>query len=179
MEFTCRYMLEIAIIAILMAAFVTVFCVYGIKPDSFKYLLNDDYTKIVKGKTTYVSVGKLNEEESLKKVGEKLSLIVGRKLDNYDNYDIYALKGKSTKDLIVVEYKNGNRMLFANQDLVNNPPEIDEEFYDKVEEQQNNKKLFDKDIKLNTIIDWDDIDDNVKNLIILSALGTAVFYVVF
>lgn len=177
MEFTCKYVLSMAIIAILMATIITSVCVYGIKPDYFKYKMNDTMTQIVKGKTTYVSVGKLNSQESLTKIGEKLSLIVGRKLDNYDDFDVYALKGRSTKELIVVEFESGERMLFAKESLVSNPPEIDEEFYAKAGNRLDDVlKIGDTELK--TIIGWDEMDEDMQDIIKLTGLATAIYYVV-
>ena len=40
MEFTCKYAISLAIFAILFGAFITVVCVYGIKPDFLKYKLS-------------------------------------------------------------------------------------------------------------------------------------------
>jgi len=176
MEFTCKTIIITAILSILFITAVTVIGAYGIKPEFFKYKMNDEMTQVVKGNTTYISVGKLNSEGALKKIGEKLSLIIGRRLDNYDEFDIYAIKGRKTDELIVVEFEGGERMLFADEKIVENPPQIDDEFYAKA------GNIFDGvlngDVQLNTIIGWDEMNEDMQNIIILTGLATAVYYVV-
>jgi len=131
MDRTIRTFIGFALIAMLMASFILGVCVYNFKPEFFKYKLNSTMTELKKATTTLVSVGNIDSKTTLSKIGERFSLIIGRKLEVSENFEVLAIKGRPTRDVVAVRFKNGSTMLFASPDLLENPPEMGDEFYAK------------------------------------------------
>ena len=173
MDFTARFFIGMCVVGILIATTIVAVGVYGIKPDFFKYKMNDAMTEIKKGNNTFVCVGELDDKDTLLKVGEKFSLMQGRKLDNLDDFNVYSIKGKSNSTHIAVEFKNGKTYLFAREDIVENPPTIDEEFYSKA---RINEIPFVEKVK--EISGYDELDEKTQNTLLLISAGIVIFSII-
>lgn len=173
MDFTARFFIGMCIVGIIIATVIVGVGVYGIKPEFFKYKMNDEMTEIKKGNTTFVCVGELDDKKTMAKVGEKFSLIQGRKLDNLENFDVYAINGKSNNTHIAVKFKDGKTYLFAREDIVENPPVIDEEFYNKAHLKQN--ALLEKIVEVSG---YEDYDEKTQRAILLISTGVVIFSII-
>lgn len=173
MDFTARFFIGMCVVGILIATVIVGVGVYGIKPDFFKYKMNDTMTEIKKGNNTFVCVGELDDKQTMAKVGEKFSLIQGRKLDNLDNFDVYAINGKSNSTHIAVQFKDGKTYLFAREDIVENPPVIDEEFYNKAHTNKN--ALLEKIGEMSV---YNEFDEKTQRLILLISTGVVIFSII-
>lgn len=131
MNRTIRTFIGLFILAILIAGFILFVCVYNIKPEFFKYKLNTSMTELKRTNTTLVSIGNMDSKTTLAKIGERYSLLLGRKLEVTENFDVHAVKGRPKRELVAVRFKNGSTMLFASPNLIENPPQMPDEFYEK------------------------------------------------